>query len=107
MSKWKCEICGSEFNNFHAQGFNHKIYCPLCYFKEDCRRLRKENKKLKGALKTHEILLKVNSEKSNVLDKLEEWLDIREKEVWDSVAIDMIIETRFKIQELKGESNNG
>ena len=107
MSKWKCEICGSEFNNFHAQGFNHKIYCPLCYFKEDCRRLREENKKLKGALKTHEILLKVNSEKSNVLDKLEEWLDIREKEVWDSVAIDMIIETRFKIQELKGESNNG
>ena len=34
MTKWKCEICNSEFDNFHAQGFNHKIYCPLCYFKE-------------------------------------------------------------------------
>ena len=34
MSKWKCEICGLEFENFHAQGFNHKIYCPLCYYKE-------------------------------------------------------------------------
>ena len=34
MSKWKCEICGLEFENFHAQGFNHKIYCPLCYYKQ-------------------------------------------------------------------------
>lgn len=34
MSKWKCEICNSEFDNFQAQGFNHQIYCPLCYFKE-------------------------------------------------------------------------
>ena len=34
MSKWKCEICGNEFENFHAQGFDRKIYCPLCYFKK-------------------------------------------------------------------------
>ena len=34
MSKWKCEICGNEFDNFHAQGFDRKIYCPLCYFKK-------------------------------------------------------------------------
>ena len=34
MSKWKCEICGNEFENFHAQGFDNKIYCPLCYFKK-------------------------------------------------------------------------
>lgn len=34
MSKWKCEICGLKFENFHAQGFNHKIYCPLCYYKQ-------------------------------------------------------------------------
>ena len=40
MAKWKCEICGNEFDNFHAQGFDNKIYCPLCYFK-------KENKELK------------------------------------------------------------
>lgn len=34
MSKWKCEICNSNFDNFQAQGFNNKIYCPLCYYKE-------------------------------------------------------------------------
>ena len=34
MSRWKCEICGSTFENFHAQGFNNQIYCPLCYFKK-------------------------------------------------------------------------
>lgn len=44
MAKWKCEICGNEFDNFHAQGFDNKIYCPLCYFK-------KENKELKLQLK--------------------------------------------------------
>lgn len=30
----KCEICGSNFENFHAQGFDNKIYCSLCYFKK-------------------------------------------------------------------------
>ena len=40
MAKWKCEICGNKFDNFHAQGFDNKIYCPLCY-------LKKENKELK------------------------------------------------------------
>lgn len=47
MSKWKCEICGNEFDNFHAQGFNSKIYCPLCFFKEKTNRLEKENARLK------------------------------------------------------------
>lgn len=26
MSKWKCEICEKEFDNFHAQGFDNKEY---------------------------------------------------------------------------------
>lgn len=47
MAKWKCEICGNEFDNFHAQGFDNKIYCPLCYFK-------KENQKLKEKLDKYE-----------------------------------------------------
>ena len=47
MSKWKCEICEKEFDNFHAQGFNNKIYCPLCFFKEKTNRLEKENARLK------------------------------------------------------------
>lgn len=42
MSKWKCEICNKEFDNFHAQGFDNKIYCPLCFFKEKTNRLEKE-----------------------------------------------------------------
>lgn len=42
MSKWKCEICGNEFENFHAQGFDNKIYCPLCYFKKENQELKKQ-----------------------------------------------------------------
>ena len=47
MSSWKCDICGKEFENFHAQGFDNKVYCPLCFFKEENRRLKGENKQLK------------------------------------------------------------
>ena len=50
MSKWKCEICEKEFENFHAQGFDSKIYCPLCFFKEKTNRLEKENAQLKEKL---------------------------------------------------------
>lgn len=42
MAKWKCEICGNEFDNFHAQGFDNKIYCPLCYFKKENQELKKQ-----------------------------------------------------------------
>lgn len=50
MSKWKCEICGSGFDNFQAQGFDNKIYCPLCYFKKLSADLQVENFKLKDKL---------------------------------------------------------
>lgn len=46
MAKWKCEICGSGFDNFHSQGFDNKIYCPLCYFKKLSADLQVENYKL-------------------------------------------------------------
>ena len=42
MAKWKCEVCGNEFENFHAQGFDNKIYCPLCYFKKENQELQKQ-----------------------------------------------------------------
>lgn len=45
MSRWKCEICDKEFDNFHAQGFDNKIYCPLCYFKEKNRQLKQQGSK--------------------------------------------------------------
>ena len=51
VSKWKCEICEKEFDNFHAQGFDSKIYCPLCFFKEKTNRLEKENARLKDKIK--------------------------------------------------------
>lgn len=50
MSKWKCEICEKEFENFHAQGFDNKIHCPLCFFKEKTNRLEKENEQLKDKI---------------------------------------------------------
>lgn len=50
MAKWKCEICRSEFENFHAQGFNHKIYCPLCYFKKKNQELKKQLEEYKKEL---------------------------------------------------------
>lgn len=46
MSKWKCEICGNKFENFHAQGFDNKIYCPLCYFKKENQKLETEKEQL-------------------------------------------------------------
>lgn len=60
MSKWKCEICGSEFENFHAQVFDSKIYCPLCYFKKKNQELKKQLKPdyyvkgLEGTLKEYQ-----------------------------------------------------
>lgn len=45
MSKWKCGICNSEFDNYQAQGFNGIIYCPLCYFKELYKREKTKNDK--------------------------------------------------------------
>lgn len=64
MSKWKCEICGNEFENFHAQGFDNKIYCPLCFFK-------RENQKYKEVINKAKSL---NEEISHIIyeDFLEE-----------------------------------
>ena len=71
MSKWKCEICEKEFDNFHAQGFDSKIYCPLCFFKEKTNRLEKENERLKDKIE----------KATNFVDKyMDEW-DFQD-EVW-------------------------
>ena len=69
MSRWKCEICGLEFENFEARGFGGKIYCPLCYFK-------KENEQLHSIIK--EVREFANNYKywyGNNQDKLLEILD--------------------------------
>lgn len=52
MSKWKCEICNSKFDNFQAQGFGETIYCPLCYFKELYRRTKIERDRANNIIDT-------------------------------------------------------
>ena len=71
MAKWKCEICGNEFDNFHAQGFDNKIYCPLCYFKKENQELKsqlagtthcfdeEEHRKLKDEIKKLERIIEL------------------------------------------------
>ena len=78
MAKWKCEICGSEFENFHAQGFNHKIYCPLCFFK-------KKNQELKEQLKNYEKLgFKHLQDKNNNLEtQQKEFIKYLEDEIYN------------------------
>ena len=68
VSKWKCEICEKEFENFHAQGFDSKIYCPLCFFKEKTNRLEKENAQLKDKIEKIEEWLKYKAEALDTFD---------------------------------------
>ena len=100
MAKWKCEVCGNEFENFHAQGFDNKIYCPLCYFKKenqelklelsgyrqailednDMLGLKEESEELKKQLTTYQILhrdCKVDNLKN--ISKIEE-METQQKE---------------------------
>ena len=81
MSKWKCEICEKEFDNFHAQGFEHKIYCPLCFFKEKTNRLEKENKQLKNKLKDIEKILDADCCVENVYQAMCQYLNIHDFEL--------------------------
>ena len=84
MAKWKCEICGNEFDNFHAQGFDNKIYCPLCYFKKENQELKEENKQFKDNW-----------------DKLKEWLENNWEESQDIWFVKII----NKMQELEQGSD--
>ena len=74
MAKWKCEICGNEFDNFHAQGFDNKIYCPLCYFK----------KKYENAVADYETTMAEKNKleqqckkQKEVIDKIKDLLTIK------------------------------
>ena len=83
MSKWKCEICGNEFENFHARGFDNKIYCPLCYFKKKYKQLKDNWNKLKEYIGT-------------------EWYCFDNESVEFEVAKDIL----NKMQELEGSDSN-
>lgn len=90
MSKWKCGICNSEFENYHAQDFDNIIYCPLCYYKELYKRDKKEIDRL-----------------NNVINKLEKDLKKR-KDIYtnmngsmNGVAVGCFIYVLDKLKELK------
>ena len=78
MAKWKCEICGNEFDNFHAQGFDNKIYCPLCYFKKENQELKKENKQLKDQLQQKDNIIKEVREYINHYETIRGYFEYEE-----------------------------
>ena len=69
MSKWKCEICGAEFENFHAQGFDNKIYCPLCYLKKENQELKEQLEEYKEAISFQKRLSKKYEEDATNCEK--------------------------------------
>ena len=108
MSKWKCEICGDKFDNFHAQGFDNKIYCPLCYFKKENKELKQ---KYENAVADYEAVMFENKQLKDKLELLINDLKInkeKEKEEGKSYFNTDLVAIRvleiYKI--LKGSDNN-
>lgn len=73
MAKWKCEVCGNEFENFHAQGFDNKIYCPLCYFKKENQELKLELSGYRQAILEDKEMLGLKEENDKLKKQLEEY----------------------------------
>ena len=112
MSKWKCGICGSEFENYHAQGFDDIIYCPLCYFKEIYKREQKKTKLLQNQLqqkdkeieRLNNIINKLEKHCETMLSIFEQMTDEQRQEQLDKYKIYDVFLRR--IQELKGSESN-
>lgn len=88
MSKWKCEICNSSFENFDARGFDNKIYCPLCYYKKLYKNTELEREKL-----------------TNIINKLEKELDRGYLDLFAHELVpgrELITNIKNYLQELKG-----
>ena len=79
MAKWKCEVCGNEFENFHAQGFDNKIYCPLCYFKKENQELKLELSGYRQAILEDKDMLGLKEESEELKKQLEEYENELEK----------------------------
>ena len=62
MSKWKCGICGSEFDNFQAQGFEGIIYCPLCYYKKLYKDTELERERLNNIINEFENYIRARAD---------------------------------------------
>ena len=104
MSKWKCEICNNEFDNFQAQGFGGTIYCPLCYFKELYRKTELERERLNNII--NELEKELNK-KIEAIKTIKDMLGEEAKIVNPHIEV---LETEYKyfldkLKELK-ENNN-
>ena len=106
MSKWKCEICGNEFENFHAQDFDRKIYCPLCYFKKENKILKENaehNDKVVDKVNWENMLLKKENEQlKDNWNMLKEHLTNRYNNGTESISYRQVfIEIRKAMQVLE------
>ena len=109
MAKWKCEICGNEFDNFHAQGFDNKIYCPLCYFKKENQELKKQLEEANEKI----ILLQASEPMLNYKKTLEEnqqkefitYLENMLDDENDIFSVVRVKDVLSKYQEIIGENN--
>ena len=101
MAKWKCEICGNEFDNFHAQGFDNKIYCPLCYFKKENQELKKQLEENKDKINWYE-----NFEINKTIDKLRIKHNNQQKEFIEWLeAMSKMYENEYKDIDIAGHYN--
>ena len=104
MAKWKCEVCGNEFENFHAQGFDNKIYCPLCYFKKENQELKLELSGYRQAILEDKDMLGLKEEREELKKQLEEYklitIDYQELEARNQ-------ELKKQLEEYKEQVNKG
>lgn len=103
MGKWKCEICGNEFENFHAQGFDNKIYCPLCYFKKENQELKQ---KYENAVADYENTMFEKEQLNSLVNSCQEEIRQLKKQVEEKENIacnwkDSCLENAGKIEILE------
>lgn len=120
MSKWKCEVCGNEFQNFHAQGFDNKIYCPLCFFKRENQELKKQlencycnrtdcSSRIKDSKKYDSLVQKVETQQKEFIKYLEGEINklkeqIKNYDIWHEVGTDinfLILKKQFYLEILQ------
>ena len=105
MSKWKCEICGNEFENFHAQGFDNKIYCPLCYFKKENQELKE---KYLNAVAHYETTMFEKEQLNSLVNSCQEEIRQLKKQLEEKENIacnwkDSCLENAGKIEKLENQ----
>lgn len=116
MAKWKCEICGNKFDNFHAQGFDNKIYCPLCYLKKENQELKKQlEEKTKIGISDHKYASKCEDKVITIENQQKEFIKYLENkrdeyaenlEYWSSELINIILSKYKSVIGVSDEKEN-